>query len=117
MIDNILPRTIANRLKEVEMERDKDNNKKCCIIGSFDDVTILFVKLVGFTSAVREYHPDFVIGQYLRDVFMEWEALCAQHSSVENMKTIADSFMVVGGISKHFCSKKVPTIFTQNCEY
>lgn len=102
MIDNILPRTIANRLKEVEMNRDinKDDNRKCCIIGSFDDVTILFVKLVGFTSAVREYHPYFVIGQYLRDVFMEWEELCAQKTSVENIKTIADSFMVVGGLGR-----------------
>jgi adenylate cyclase len=89
LLHNVLPRSIAQRLKEGESH----------IIDHFDGVSILFADLVGFTKAAAEFHPNFLIGMFLRDVFSSWDQVCARHS-MEKIKTIGDAFMAVGGIEK-----------------
>ncbi len=87
LLHNVLPRSIAKRLKDGESQ----------IIDHFDAVSIIFLDLVGFTKASAEFHPNFLIGIFLRDVFSAWDQLCEAHS-MEKIKTIGDAFMAVGGI-------------------
>jgi adenylate cyclase len=87
LLDNVLPKSIAKRLKEGESD----------IIDNFESVSILFADLVGFTAASAEMYPSFLIGMFLRDVFSVWDQLC-ENRSVEKIKTIGDAFMVVGGL-------------------
>jgi len=90
LIDNVLPKSIAKRLKEGESH----------IIENFDGVTILFADLVGFTSAAAEYQPSFLIGMFLRDVFSAWDQLLIMRN-IDKIKTIGDAFMAVGGIEEN----------------
>lgn len=87
LLYNVLPKSIARRLKEGESH----------IVDHFEGVTILFVDLVGFTRAAAEFHPNFLVGSFLKDVFSSWDEICDQHE-MEKIKTIGDAFMVVGGI-------------------
>lgn len=87
LLSNVLPKSIAVRLKDGESH----------IIDHFDGVTILFADLVGFTKAASEYHPNFLVGNFLKDVFSAWDKICEEHS-MEKIKTIGDAFMAVGGI-------------------
>lgn len=87
LLYNVLPKSIARRLKEGESH----------IVDHFEGVTILFVDLVGFTRAAAEFHPSFLVGKFLKDVFSAWDQICEEHS-MEKIKTIGDAFMAVGGI-------------------
>ena len=87
LLQNVLPTSIAKRLKDGESH----------IIEHFDGVSILFADLVGFTAAAAEFKPQFLIGQFLSDVFSTWDKL-SDLRSMEKIKTIGDAFMVVGGI-------------------
>lgn len=98
MLHNILPRSIANRIKEGETK----------IVDNVDNVTILFADLVGFTRAASIMCPSFLIGQYLRHTFLAFDKL-AERRNLEKIKTIGDAYMVVGGLnnSKHNGTKEV----------
>jgi adenylate cyclase len=87
LLYNVLPKSIAKRLKDGESH----------IIEHFDGVSILFADLVGFTTAAAAFHPNFLIGKFLSDVFSSWDKLC-ENRSLEKIKTIGDAFMAVGGI-------------------
>ena len=87
LLHNVLPRSIAKRLKEGESH----------IIEHFEGVCILFADLVGFTKAASQFHPNFLIGKFLSDVFSAWDQLC-DGRNMEKIKTIGDAFMAVGGI-------------------
>jgi len=84
---NILPSPIIKRIKRGEFP----------IVDHVADVTILFADLVGFTKASTEFHPNFLIGLFLRDIFLEFDDLVAKHK-LEKIKTIGDAYMVVGGL-------------------
>jgi len=90
LIDNVLPKSIAKRLKEGESQ----------IINNFEGVTILFADLVGFTSAAAVNQPSFLIGLFLRDVFSAWDQLLLLRD-IDKIKTIGDAFMAVGGIEEN----------------
>lgn len=90
LLHNVLPRSIAKRLKEGESH----------IIEHFEGVCILFADLVGFTKAASQFHPNFLIGKFLSDVFSTWDQLC-DGRSMEKIKTIGDAFMAVGGIENN----------------
>ena len=96
LLYNILPRSIAKRLKGGENH----------IVENFEAVTILFADLVGFTKASSELNANFLIGLVLRDVFIAWDALC-ERRSIEKIKTIGDAYMCVGGLEFTTESKSV----------
>ena len=96
LLYNILPRSIAKRLKGGENH----------IVENFEAVTILFADLVGFTKASSELNANFLIGLVLRDVFIAWDALCEKRS-IEKIKTIGDAYMCVGGLEATTESKSV----------
>ncbi len=86
LLHNILPRSIAQRLQAGEET----------IAGSFDNVTVLFADIVGFTelSATR---PAQEIVSILNRVFSAFDIFSEQYN-LEKIKTIGDAYMIVGGL-------------------
>ncbi|TVQ59130.1 MAG: adenylate/guanylate cyclase, partial [Spirulina sp. DLM2.Bin59] len=83
---NILPQPIAERLKV----------DTTTIADSFEEVTVLFADLVGFTQLAATLPPIAIVEQ-LNVIFSQFDALTAQYS-LEKIKTIGDAYMVVGGL-------------------
>lgn len=83
---NILPRSIADRLKQEEkLIADRLNN-----------VTILFADLVDFTVISSQTSPSELVG-LLNQIFSSFDQL-AHLYNLEKIKTIGDAYMVVGGL-------------------
>jgi len=89
LLHNILPVTIADRLK---MEPGT-------IADGFDHITVLFSDLVGFTGFSKEISPDRLVG-LLNRIFSRFDNLTDKYA-VEKIKTIGDAYMVVGGLPVH----------------
>ena len=83
---NILPRTIAERLKSGEQS----------IADGHADVTILFADLVDFTPLSSRKTPQELV-RLLNTVFSAFDRLTRRHG-LEKIKTIGDAYMVVGGL-------------------
>jgi len=83
---NILPEPIARRLMDGEEQ----------ISDSFDEVTVLFADIVGFTSFSAQLHPTALI-VLLNELFSRFDKLTGKYK-VEKIKTIGDAYMVVGGV-------------------
>lgn len=83
---NILPRSIAERLKEDERN----------LVEHFPEATIFFCDLVGFTPLAAQTEPAEVVG-FLNRVFTAMDALVEKHD-LEKIKTIGDAYMVGGGV-------------------
>jgi len=82
---NILPRSIALRLKEGER----------IIADSLSEVTVLFADLVGFTRFADQVKPEVLV-RMLNQVFSSFDEL-ALRFGLEKVKTIGDAYMLVGG--------------------
>jgi adenylate cyclase len=85
---NILPLSIANRLKQGEDT----------IVDKFPEVTVLFGDLVGFTQLSSRLTPEELVGS-LNEIFSSFDRLAEQHG-LEKIKTIGDAYMVVGGLPR-----------------
>ncbi|MEM6502126.1 MAG: adenylate/guanylate cyclase domain-containing protein [Cyanobacteria bacterium P01_C01_bin.89] len=83
---NILPASIAKRLKEGENQ----------IAQSFPEATILFADIVGFTELSQRVGAQQLV-DFLNQIFSGFDTLCDQYS-LEKIKTIGDAYMVVGGL-------------------
>ncbi|HAX80115.1 MAG TPA: histidine kinase [Cyanobacteria bacterium UBA11372] len=83
---NILPQPIANRLKQEERT----------IADSFNEATVLFADIVGFTN-LSAHTPPVELVNLLNQIFSAFDRLAEQHG-LEKIKTIGDAYMVVGGI-------------------
>jgi class 3 adenylate cyclase len=83
---NILPESIAERLKESE----------AIIADSFPDVTVLFADLVGFTRLSSQIAPGELV-LLLDEIFSEFDDL-AETYRLEKIKTIGDAYMAVSGL-------------------
>lgn len=84
---NLMPTSIALRLK---------NDPSEIIADHFEEVTILFVDIVGFTPRASQLPPRDVVG-YLNRVFSQFDGL-AEKYRLEKIKTIGDAYMVAGGM-------------------
>jgi adenylate cyclase len=84
---NLMPTSIALRLKK---------NPSEIIADHFEEVTILFADIVGFTPRASQLPPRDVVG-YLNRVFSEFDRL-AEKYRLEKIKTIGDAYMVAGGM-------------------
>jgi adenylate cyclase len=82
----ILPRQVIGRLNEGE----------AMIADRFEDVSVLFADLVGFTEHSARIAPAAIV-EYLSRLFSEFDAL-ARELSVEKIKTIGDAYMAVAGL-------------------
>src|SRR5215211_4756070 len=83
---NILPRSIADRLKD-DTQRIADQ---------FDSASILFADVVDFTPWAERRTPSEVVG-FLDELFSHFDAL-ADRYGLEKIKTIGDSYMVAAGV-------------------
>jgi class 3 adenylate cyclase len=83
---NVLPGPIADRLKQGEG----------LIVDRFDEVSVLFADLVGFTALSARTSPEVLVGM-LDELFSEFDRLAEKHG-LEKIKTIGDAYMVVAGI-------------------
>ncbi|MBI3746408.1 MAG: adenylate/guanylate cyclase domain-containing protein [Chloroflexi bacterium] len=84
---NILPEPIADRLR----------NGERVIADRFDDVTLLFADIVGFTEMSSRMAPEELV-LVLNEVFTVFDELVDQFG-LEKVKTIGDAYMVVGGLT------------------
>jgi PAS domain S-box-containing protein len=83
---SILPEIIAERLKQDQR----------AIAENFEDVTILFADIVGFTPLSARLEPIELVN-LLNYIFSKFDQL-AQQYGLEKIKTIGDAYMVVGGL-------------------
>jgi adenylate cyclase len=83
---NILPRSIAERLKA----------DSATIADQFAAASILFADVVDFTPLSDLLQPADVVG-LLDHLFTHFDLL-AEHYGVEKIKTIGDSYMVAAGV-------------------
>lgn len=83
---NILPVKIAKRLKKNEKN----------IADRFDEVSIVFVDIVGFTIYSKGTEPEQVVSA-LNDIFTRFDILSSKHG-LEKIKTIGDCYMAVAGL-------------------
>jgi PAS domain S-box-containing protein len=84
---NILPKLIADQLKEDPSEH---------IAEQFDNVTILFADIVGFTNLSGQLSPRELV-DVLNEIFSTFDQFLENHG-LEKIKTIGDAYMVVGGL-------------------
>jgi class 3 adenylate cyclase len=84
---NILPASIADRLRRGE----------AVIADRFDEMTVLFADVVGFTQLALELSPVEIV-ETLNTVFSAFDRLAERHG-LEKIKTIGDAYMVVGGLT------------------
>lgn len=83
---NILPQPIAERLKTGESR----------IVNSYDEVTVLFGDLVGFTSLSTRISPTLLV-RMLDQIFSAMDELAERHG-LEKIKTIGDAYMAAAGL-------------------
>src|SRR5262249_40240775 len=62
----------------------------------FDDVSVLFADIVGFTPLSAQLSPTELL-ELLNRVFSGFDELADQHG-LEKIKTIGDAYMVAGGL-------------------
>jgi guanylate cyclase len=83
---NVLPPEIAERLKRQEYP----------IADRFDDVSVLFADMVGFTERSAAEAPDVTVA-VLNEFLSTFDALAQQHG-LRPIRTTGDSYLVVGGL-------------------
>ena len=86
LLQNVLPREIAERLKESQQR----------IADHFDDSSILFADVVDFTPLSGRLEPTEIVG-LLDQLFTAFDEL-ADRYGVEKIKTIGDCYMVAAGV-------------------
>ena len=83
---NILPAPIAHQLKQ----------SHSAIAENFDEVTILFADIVGFTPLSARLQPIQLVN-LLNEIFSAFDTL-AEELGLEKIKTIGDAYMVASGL-------------------
>ena len=86
LLRNILPEEIVNQLKQ----------NQGAIAQQFNEVTILFADLVGFTPLSTRLKPIELVN-LLNQIFSTFDEL-AQQFGLEKIKTIGDAYIVAAGL-------------------
>lgn len=86
LIDNMLPRAIARRLKSGES----------IIADRFNEVTIVFGDIVGFTPISEQLTPEQVVVT-MNDLYTAFDDMAAQFG-LEKLRTMGDSYVVAAGL-------------------
>ena len=83
---SIFPETIAAQLR----------NSHQSVADSFDNVTIIFADIVGFTEYASTMSANELVAM-LDEIFSEFDTLVDKYG-IEKIKTIGDAYMAVGGL-------------------
>ena len=86
LLTNILPRSIADRLK--------DDGQ--AIADHFDAASVVFADVVDFTPFAQRHSPAEVVG-ILDRLFSDFDAL-VERNGLEKIKTIGDCYMAAAGV-------------------
>jgi adenylate cyclase len=86
ILSTVLPKEIVRALK-----RDRRLPPRL-----YDDVTVLFCDIVGFTAYSEKNPPDIVFAE-LEALVERFEALAQSHG-LEKIKTVGDAFMATAGL-------------------
>jgi adenylate cyclase len=87
LLANILPSSVADRLK------DPSRNT---IADKYEDASVLFADIAGFTERASDMAPDKLI-RFLDRLYGDFDALVDKHG-LEKIKVSGDSYMVVSGV-------------------
>ncbi len=87
LLGNILPASIAERLK---------NPEHTIIADKYDDASILFADIAGYTKRASDTSPTDLV-RFLDALYTDLDALVDRHG-LEKVKTSGDSYMVVSGV-------------------
>jgi class 3 adenylate cyclase len=90
LLRNILPATIADRLKERNPATEHGH-----IAEAYGEVTVLFADLVDFTQQSGRARPSEIVAA-LDEVFTRFDEI-ADRFGLEKIKTIGDAYMAVAG--------------------
>jgi class 3 adenylate cyclase len=102
MLYKLMPKNAINKL-----------SRNQTVVEHFDQVTIFFSDIIGFTSMAGEMSPIQVM-KMLNELYSEFDKICAKHK-IYKVETIGDAYMVVGGacapnqkkISKELAAERV----------
>ena len=83
---NMLPEKIAKKLK----------HSRASMADGFEEVSVLFADIVGFTELSTNMSPVQLVG-LLNRIFSMFDDLCDRYK-LEKIKTIGDAYMVVSGL-------------------
>lgn len=83
---SIFPETIADKLRHSNQS----------VADSFEEITILFADIVGFTQYANTKTPTELV-EMLDEVFSEFDGLLDKYN-IEKIKTIGDAYMAVSGL-------------------
>jgi len=86
LLNNVLPSSIAARLKK----------KEPTIADGFQNASILFADIAGFTPVSQKMTPDELV-EMLDAIFSRFDELVDEYG-LEKIKTIGDEYMVASGI-------------------
>jgi adenylate cyclase len=89
LLANILPATIADRLKDPSRE---------IIADRYDDASILFADIAGYTKRASDTTPTDLV-RFLDRLYTDLDGLVDRHG-LEKVKTSGDSYMVVAGVPR-----------------
>jgi adenylate cyclase len=87
LLANILPTSIAHRLKDPA---------RTIIADKYDDASILFADIAGYTKRASDTAPTDLV-RFLDTLYTDLDALVDRHG-LEKIKTSGDSYMVVSGV-------------------
>ena len=86
LLYNVLPPSIAARKEAGEVT----------IADSYEDITVLFADIVGFTAKADAMSSEAVVG-LLNELFTRFDRIVAKHR-LEKIKTIGDCYMVAASV-------------------
>jgi class 3 adenylate cyclase len=86
LLHSMLPASIADRLRD----------EPRVIADAFEDATVVFADIVGFTPIGSEMAPADLVN-VLNELFGRFDELAVRHR-LEKIKTIGDGYMAVGGV-------------------
>lgn len=89
LLANILPATIADRLKDPA---------RAVIADKYDEASILFADIAGYTERASDTAPTELV-RFLDELYTDLDALVDRHG-LEKVKTSGDSYMVVSGVPR-----------------
>jgi adenylate cyclase len=89
LLANMLPASIAERLKEPD---------RSVIADKYDDASVLFADIVGFTERASSTPPADLV-RFLDRLYGAFDELVDKHG-MEKIKVSGDSYMVVSGVPR-----------------
>jgi len=87
LLTNILPISIADRLK---------NQATTIIADKYDDASVLFADIAGYTEQASETTPADLV-DFLNRLYTDFDRLVERHG-LEKIKTSGDCYIVVSGV-------------------